>query len=93
MELGRPAYVAKSAGALLDRLEPELVSVEDTRTLEVLSGELGDGVGVAERSSHGRLLRVIAGLKTRLVDGDELIAVMRHASGTVSRLARHGRRR
>jgi hypothetical protein len=56
MELGRPAHVAQTAGALLDRLEPELVAVEGARPLEVGSGELGDGVGVAERSGHGRLL-------------------------------------
>jgi hypothetical protein len=50
MELGRPADVAQAAAPLLDRLEPELVAVEGARPLEVLSGELGDGVGVAERS-------------------------------------------
>ncbi len=63
MELGRPAHVAQAAGALLDRLKPELVAVEGARPLEVGSGELGDGVGIAERSGHGRLLlRVCAGV-------------------------------
>jgi len=61
MELGRPAHVAQAAGALLDRLEPELVAVEAARPLEVLSGELGDGVSVAEWSGHDRRLKVIAG--------------------------------
>ncbi len=28
MELGRPAHIAQAAGALLDRLEPELIAVE-----------------------------------------------------------------
>ena len=46
MELGTPAHVAQAADALLDRLEPELVAVEGARPLEVLSGELGDGVGM-----------------------------------------------
>ena len=31
MELGRSAHVAQAAGALLDRLEPELVAVEGAR--------------------------------------------------------------
>ncbi len=53
MELGRAAQVAQAAGALLDRLEPKLVAVEGARPLEVLSGELRDGLGVAERSGHG----------------------------------------
>ena len=70
MELGRPAHVAQAAGALLDRLEPELVAVEGARPLEVLSGELGDGMGVAERSGHGRLLGVIEGARTKLGDGE-----------------------
>ena len=55
MELGRPTHVPQAAGALLDRLEPELVAIERARPLEVLSGELGDGVGIAERSGHRRL--------------------------------------
>jgi hypothetical protein len=56
MELGRPAHVAQAPGALLDWLESELVAVEGTRPLQILSGELGDGVSVAEWSGHGRLL-------------------------------------
>lgn len=54
--LRRKEEQAQAAGALLDRLEPELVAVEGARPLEVLSGELGDGVGEASRSGHGRLL-------------------------------------
>ena len=56
MELGWPAHVAQAAGALLDRLEPELVAVERARPLEILSGKLGDSVCVAERSGNDRLL-------------------------------------
>ena len=41
---------------LLDRIESELVAVEGARPLKVGSGELGDGVGVAEWSRHARLL-------------------------------------
>jgi hypothetical protein len=77
MELGLPADLAEAGGALLDRLEPELIAVEGARPLEVLSGEFGDGVGVAERSRHLRLLGVIAGLTKRLGEGGELIAVVR----------------
>ncbi len=59
MELGRSAHIAQTAGALLYRLEPQLVSVKIARPLEVLNREFGDRARRAERSGHGQLLSVV----------------------------------
>jgi hypothetical protein len=40
MELGRPAHVAQAACALLDRLEPELVTVEGAARSRSWAGSL-----------------------------------------------------
>jgi hypothetical protein len=50
MELGRPADVAQAAGALLDRLEPELVAIESARPLEVMSSPPARPVGATRRA-------------------------------------------
>ena len=87
MELCRPAHVRQATGALLDRLEPELVAVEGARSLKVPGRELGNHrMRVAQRSGHGVLsFGDRKGLRTRLDDGSQPIAVMHHDGGTVSR--------
>src|SRR3569833_1120457 len=52
MELRRPAHVAQSALALLDGLQAEAVTVEPPRSLQVLAGQLGDGMRGVQRPGH-----------------------------------------
>ncbi len=58
MKLRARADEPKTTVALLDRVKSELVVIEPTRSVEVLGGKLGYGMGVAQWSWHGHRLRV-----------------------------------
>src|SRR5438270_8958603 len=58
MKLRARADEPKSTLALLDRFKSELVAVEPPRSVEVLGGKLGHGMGVAQWSGHGHRLLV-----------------------------------
>ena len=58
MKLRARADEPKTTVALLDRVKSELVVIEPTRSVEVLGGKLGHGMGVAQWSWHGHRLLV-----------------------------------
>src|SRR5436309_10189806 len=58
MKLRARADEPKTTLALLDRFKSELVVIEPPRSVEVLGGKLGHGMGVAQRSGHGHRLLV-----------------------------------
>ena len=58
MKLRARADEPKTTLALLDRFKSELVVIEPPRSVEVLGGKLGHGMGVAQWSGHGRRLLV-----------------------------------
>jgi hypothetical protein len=52
MKLRARADEPKTTLALLDRFKSELVVIEPPRSVEVLGGKLGHGMGVAQWSGH-----------------------------------------
>ena len=58
MKLRARADEPKTTLALLDRFKSELVVIEPPRSVEVLGGKLGHGMGVAQWSGHGHRLLV-----------------------------------
>src|SRR3954453_8055147 len=58
MKLRARADEPKTPLALLDRVKSELVVIEPPRSIEVLGGKLGHGMGIAQWSGHGHRLLV-----------------------------------
>src|SRR5690349_13129662 len=71
MKLRARADEPEATGALLDRFKSELVVIEPPRSVEVLGGKLGHGVGVAQWSGHGRRLLLAGWMNVLTAAGAE----------------------